>query len=293
MKNKRALILVLLCVAFWALIPVVAKLGQKSLDSHQFLFWSSLVSALLFLMILPFNKKEKGAWTLSFKKWLSATVLGLLGTYIYYLLLYLGYAHAPGMEVLVLQYSWPIFVVILSIIILGEKLSIKKIFSLFLGFVGVIIILTKGAVQNLSFQNIKMELLVVLAAFFFGLFSVLSKRIKIDAVLLVTIYFITATVAASLSMLLFSSFSWPTTEALFPILLNGLLVNGISYLLWIKALKMGEAATLAPFVFLTPLLSSIYLLILFAEPFHSSYLWGMLAVLAAGGLNSFSKGEIN
>ena len=43
----KGTIFVLICVALWALIPVVAKMGQTTLDNHQFLFWSSLVSLLV------------------------------------------------------------------------------------------------------------------------------------------------------------------------------------------------------------------------------------------------------
>lgn len=61
---KPAIILALLCVGLWALIPMVAILGQESLDHHQFLFFSSVVSAaVLWLTVFATGKgRELRLW---------------------------------------------------------------------------------------------------------------------------------------------------------------------------------------------------------------------------------------
>ena len=117
-SKTKAIIYVLICVGLWALIPVVSKLGQTNLDNHQFLFWSSLVSFIAFVIATVAVKQSKTFLTYKSKDWLNAISLGFLGTYLYYILLYFGYANAQGLEVLVIQYSWPIFIVLLSIFIL-------------------------------------------------------------------------------------------------------------------------------------------------------------------------------
>ena len=51
MNNKtKGTMFVLICVALWGLIPVVARMGQSSLDNHQFLFWSSLISFIVLFL---------------------------------------------------------------------------------------------------------------------------------------------------------------------------------------------------------------------------------------------------
>jgi len=69
-------------------------------------------------------------------------------------------------------------------------------------------------------------------------------------------------------------------------LLNGILVNGFSYLFWLIALKSTEASYLAPFVFITPVLSAFYLIVFFDEPIELSYLAGLTAVIIGGIVNS-------
>jgi len=284
-SKSKSVIYVMLCVLLWALIPVVSKLGQSNLDNHQFLFWSSVISFLTFLIIILTQKKGKMILSLSKKDWIHSVVLGLLGTYLYYILLYFGYANAKGIEVLIIQYCWPIFVIILSILILKERLNIRKVISIILGFSGVFLVLTKGNLTAIHLDNLFVDSIVLIAAFVFGLFSVLSKKVKIDSLTLVTIYFLTATVISFLSMISLSEFKLPTQVTFLPIIINGIFVNGISYLFWIGALKIGKASFLAPFVFLTPVISTILLIVFFKEPFETIYLIGMISVILGGLIN--------
>jgi drug/metabolite transporter (DMT)-like permease len=286
MKPKiKAVLYVLICVALWALIPVVSKLGQANLDNHQFLFWSSAVSFLAFIVTTAITKRTKVFLSYRPTDWLKAIALGFLGTYLYYILLYFGYANAQGLEVLVLQYSWPIFIVILSVFILKEKLTFARVMSILLGFAGVFLILTKGNFNGIHFENYSIDILVLVAAFVFGLFSVLSKKVQLEAYTMITVYFLTATVASFFSMLYFSEFSLPTTDAIIPILVNGLFVNGFSYIFWIKALKGAKASFVAPFIFLIPMLSAFYLIVFFGEKLLPIYGLGLLAVILGGMLN--------
>lgn len=289
-SRTKGTLYVLLCVALWALIPVVARMGQVSLDNHQFLFWSSLISFLILgtSVIITGNFKTIKQYT--FKEWLHYLFLGLLGTYIYYLFLYLGYSKASGMEVLVIQYTWPLLIVLLSIFILKEHLNAKKFISILLGFSGVLFVLSKGDFHNIDIKNTSVITLVGAGAFCFALFSVLtkkqSKQTNREPLGVVTVYFLSACVASFISMLSFSEFTTPSAPEYLPILLNGVLVNGFSYVFWFLALKNTEASYLAPFTFITPVLSGIYLLIFFDEPFVIAYGIGLALVIAGGLVNS-------
>jgi drug/metabolite transporter (DMT)-like permease len=286
MKNKRkAVLYTLVCVVLWSLSPVVSKLGQIGLDNHQFLFWSSLISFVALLGVTFTVGKGKEFFNYKVSDLLKVVFLGFLGTYLYYILLYFGYANAQGLEVLALQYSWPIFIVLLSFFILKEKITLKRTSAVLLGFLGVILVLTRGNFTQIHLNNYSVDTLVIIAAFTFGLFSVLSKKVNFEPYTMITIYFLTATIISFASMMWFSDFSLPTKNTFIPILINGLLVNGFSYIFWIKALKNAEASFVAPFVFLTPILAALYLIIFFREPLSIVYGLGLLAVIAGGLLN--------
>ena len=55
-----------------------------------------------------------------------AIFTGFIGAYLCYILLYFGYASASGLEVLILQYSWPLMMVLISIFYLKEKQNLRR-----------------------------------------------------------------------------------------------------------------------------------------------------------------------
>ena len=290
MTNKaKGTFYVLICVCLWGLIPVVARLGQSTLDNHQFLFWSSVVSFLVLFLNAGLSGVLPEIKFYSLKDWFLILVLGLLGTYIYYLFLYLGYAQAKGLEVLVIQYTWPIFIVVFSVFILKEKINIKTFLAILLGFMGVITVITKGEFSQIDVSNPFVISLVAAGAFCFALFSVLSVKIKKSPIVVVSLYFLVAVFASYSSMLYFSEFAKPTLNEWFPILLNGLLINGYSYIFWTKALRLTNASYLAPFTFLAPILSAVYLVLIFDEPFLAVYGVGLIFIVLGGLINSFTK----
>lgn len=289
MKNKtKGTILVLICVLFWGLTPAVAKSGQNHLDNYQLLFWSSLISFVVVFLRTWIGGDLKEFRTFSAKEWLSYSFLGFLGTFLFFLLLYLGYSKSHGMEVLVVQYTWPFQIIIFSTLILKEKLTFKKLMSVGLGFTGVVVVFTHGSLSSLHITNGPVLLLVLLGSASFSIYSVLSKKVTRKPTCLITLYFLVATVASFISMVLISDFAVPAKTDMTAVLLNGILVNGFSFLLWQKALNCVDASYLAPFTFITPALSTMVLVLFY----HEQYFWQQglgIAVIILGGLvNSFS-----
>ena len=278
----------LLCVALWALIPVVAKTGQTRLDNNQFLFWSSLVSSLTLLTITALSGKLGEISKYSKFDWVKLPVLGALGTYVYYLFLYLGYSKSTGMEALAAQYTWPFLIVLFSALILRERFTLRKLVSVALGFGGVMVILAQGDLSKLQAGNFSVIGLVLAGSCCFALFSVLSKPINHEPAGVTSIYFLTALVASFISMSYSSRFALPAKADMLPILANGILVNGISYLIWLRALSLTDASHLAPYTFITPALSAIYLTAFFDEQFLPSYGIGIALIVIGGLVNSLS-----
>mgnify|MGYP005993903609 CR=1 FL=1 len=286
LSNKvQGIIYIALCIFLWSLIPVFAKFAQTSLDHYQYLFFSSVISFLSLLMVSIYNKKTKELFSYSSKTFIALFLLGFLD-FIYYLLLYFGYKEANGLEVLVIQYTWPIFIVLLSLVLLNESLNKNKIISLILGFIAVFLVITKGDISSIDFTNIKVIAYVIIGSFSFALFSVLSKKIKVNLSNAITIFFLTAIIYSYISMSIFSSFVWPSFQEWIYILINGIFLNGISYLFWIKALQKADASFIAPFIFITPILSSIFLILFFDEAIYMIYFLALFLIVLSGLVNS-------
>ncbi len=288
LKANLGMTYIALCIILWSLIPTVAKFAQNGLDHHQYLFYSSIVSFLSIFIVSLFQKNFKEIFTYSKKIFLVLFALGFLD-FLYYLLLYYGYNHANGLEVLVIQYMWPIFIVFLSLVILKENFTKKKLLSLALGFLGVSLVITKGDFTSLDFSQIDVLLIVMLGAIAFALFSVLSKVVKVDATNAVMIYFFSAILYSIITVSTYSTFIMPSSKDWVSIIINGAFINGISYLFWIKGLQLFDASKVAPYLFITPILSAFFLILFFDEEILSIYFVGLFFVVLSGLVNSLKS----
>ena len=285
LQNKTiGLSYALLCVLLWAFIPVVSRFGQLELDNFQFLFWSNILSLVVVCIPAIYLKKIALLKTINVWKQIKLVLLGSIGCAFYYLCLYYGYAHGKGLEVLIIQYSWPLLIVILSGIILKEKLTFISIAASSIGFFGIINVLTEGNISKLYFSNLSTNLVVLIGAFSFALFSVLSKKIQEEEYATTILYFLGGTLLSTISMFFFSDFTLPSPKEMLPVILNGAFINGISYIFWLKALSLIPASIAAILVFLTPVISTFLIIFFFKEPFVWANLVGLIMVLVAGFL---------
>lgn len=280
MKNIRlSLLLATLCVISWSFIPVVARLGQRDLDHFQLLFWSNALSTVV-VSIPMLLRRER--FSMPFSQLWRAAGLGGLGCFLYYALLYYGYAHENTVPVLVTQYSWPVLIVLLSVPLLGERLSWSRLIALGLGFLAIAITITGGDFSRLAVRSPLAIFLVLVAAGCFALFSVLSKRMAFDAMRGTFWFFLFATGFSLLLSMATSGLRIPGRATLIPVLVNGALINGLSYVLWIRALSIGEASRIAPLVFLAPVLAVFWVTLFFNEPFLPVYALGLGLCVASG-----------
>ncbi|EJD6615154.1 DMT family transporter [Providencia rettgeri] len=292
MRQYNYLMFALACVLIWSFIPIVSRLGQAGMDSFQFLFWSNLISAISVVIVaLGSGYKVSKLFILPRNTIKKVFILGFLDC-LFYLLLYYGYSIENGIAVLVIQYSWPLIIILLSVVLLKDKLAGRQIVGIIIGFIAVIITFTKGQITQLHVENPTALLLVFSGAFCFALMSVFSRQYSIDPYISTVWLFIFSTLTSLVLLLLFSEVQLPSKAAFWPTLINGILINGVSYILWFKAMNTGHSAKIASVVFLSPVLSVLWLVLILSDPFEIAYIIGVLLVIISGVLCVGIKGKV-
>ena len=114
--------------------------------------------------------------------------LGLVGIFPYTLLYYLAFSLAPEAagSVNIVNYLWPIWVVILSGPLLGEATRPLAIVAVGVSFAGVVVLIAGGG--SLAAAPVVPYAVAGAGAFFWGLFSVLSKRHSHEPITAVVLY---------------------------------------------------------------------------------------------------------
>ncbi|MDB5991356.1 MAG: hypothetical protein JWQ10_2759 [Herbaspirillum sp.] len=282
--SNKAIIFALSCVISWSLIAVISKVGTADISPLQLLFLSNVLSAIVLGCLVFFLRNDVEHCMAQIKRnAIQTSYLGFLGCFLYYLCLYYGYSKSNAVTVLVVQYLWPILVVLLSPFILGEKRTNKTIFIALLGFAGVVVVASKGETTAANFEDLPTLAIVFTGSLSFALFSVLSKKLNCHALIAALLFFAWASLFSLIAVLFNGGIKLPSsTQAWLGLFVNGMIVNGLSYFWWLRALQLGQVSRIAPLVFLTPILACIWLVLLLDEPFFPSYAIGLILCVAAG-----------
>ncbi len=279
-KTKiRAYVYVILCIVSWALIPVCSKKVLIGMNNFAMLLFSNFISFITLGIYITFEKKWGVLKRYATKDYLYMSFLGILGSFVYYILLYGAFSMATAQEVFIINYLWPVLVVIFAVFILNEQLTPVKIISILISFTGVVIIVTKGNMLSISFGSIKGDIMAFFGAVSFSLFSVLGKRVKYDDTIAVFVYFLAAFIV-SLAFTPFSSIEKVNVSIVVWLVINGVFANGISYIFWFYALKKGNIHIVSNAVYLTPFVALLFISLFLKEKIYTYSLVALTFIIS-------------
>ena len=197
---------------------------------------------------------------------MSTLAVGIGGIFGYHALLFTAFRFAPAVEVNLLQYLWPLLIVVLSPLYLrGYRLALHHVAGSLLGLAGAALVITGGKLK-LESANLPGYLLALGAAFTWSSYSLLTKRVRPFPTGAVGGFCLASGV---LSLGLFALdvvvFGAPvpsiTAKDSASLLLLGLGPMGAAFYTWDAALKRGDSRIIGALAYLTPLLSTLNLVL--------------------------------
>lgn len=258
---------------------VIGKLALKNLDSYQVQFFMFGVATLVFTAIMVHSGKIKDLYKLRFKDYIFLSMYSV-PYFLSFIFTFLAYQKIPASEVVILTYSYPIMITLLASPINGEKLNFVKVCSVFIGLIGMTVIVTKGNLQEFSLSNISGDLLAIGVAITYALFSTLGKKNRIDVNISNYVCILITFILSTVCMFILSKFAVPESSAIIGILWIGIMNGAVSIFLWIRALKIAPAAVVANIAFLVPFISLIFIRIFIGERIIPAQIIGFLIVIA-------------
>lgn len=202
--------------------------------------------------------------------------LGVYGLFAYHFLLFIALRHAPPVEANLVNYLWPLLIVVLAPVLLpGVVLRPAHVLAALLGFGGAALAIAGG--RTLSGTLSWGYLPALASAFIWASYSLLTKRVAPFPTTAIGLF---GLVSGLLSLLCHVLLEPPAALeardwALLAVL--GLGPLGASFYLWDKALKLGDARHIGILSYLTPLASTALLVLVSGRPFTASI--GLATVL--------------
>ena len=154
---KKNYVYALLTIFIWSTMAAIVKLMLFDIPNLQALSISS-VFAFLFLLILNIkNGTIKELKKYKAKDYLIMAGLGFIGLFLYSALYYYGLIELTSQEACIINYLWPLMLVIFSILILKEQLTFLKVAAMLCSFTGIVILSIGGSFssghQSLEFNG--------------------------------------------------------------------------------------------------------------------------------------------
>jgi drug/metabolite transporter (DMT)-like permease len=263
----NATLLALGAIALWA---TLASLGVALAHVPPFL----LCGLALIVGSVP-------AWPLA-RQWrvpMATLALGVYGLFGFHFLLFVALRHAPPVEANLVNYLWPLLIVVLAPLFLPQlRRRPVHVVAALAGFAGAALAILGG--RGVSGDFAWGYLPALGSAFVWASYSLLTRRVPHFPTAVVGLFGLVSGALALLCHVAFEPAAELSARDAALIVATGLGPLGAAFYLWDAALKRGDARRIGLLSYLTPLASTLLLVATTGRPLT---LWiGLAAVLIVG-----------
>ena len=245
----------------------------------------SMAFSIAFIIGLLYLKLRGSSVKVLFTQPLPVWILGIWGLFGYHFLYFVAFRHAPPVEVNLLNYLWPLLIVLLSALFLRERLRWWHLLGTTLALLGTFILLTSGNEIILESGNVLGYAAALGAAVVWSTYSVISRKFRQVPTEMVAGYCGVTAILAFLSHLIFESTVTPQGVEWVIIVAIGLGPVGSAFYVWDHGVKRGDIRVLGVASYIIPLLST-GLLVLFGGAVSSWKIWLACALIVGGAVTA-------
>lgn len=201
----------------------------------------------------------------------AAWATGIVGLFGYHFLYFTALRNAPAAEASMIAYLWPLFIVLGSAMLPGEKLRLVHIAGALIGFAGAVLIVSgrDGGMGEFSVAQRSMGYATALAcAFTWSGYSLISRRFGQVPTDVVTAFCIATSILSAICHLFLETTVWPESAGQWLAVAGlGIFPVGLAFYAWDYGVKNGDIQLLGVASYAAPVLSTLALIAAgFAEP---------------------------
>ena len=262
----------------FSLLAVGARELSGEISIFQSLFSRSVIGVVYISLILYFSKQKFSIHTDKLKLHFSRNIFHFVGQYGWFV----GIGLLPLAEVFALEFTAPIWTLIIAGIFLREKITSQKLIAVIFGLLGVLVI-TKPGIEVVDVASF----IVLGAAVCFAVTLVCTKSLSSSESPVLILFYMSLIQLPIGFVLAISTWTWPTLQQWFWLVIIGFTALSAHYCLS-KAMQYAEVSMVVTVDFLRLPLIALVGVALYAEEFEISLLLGGL-LMVVGNLVSLSK----
>ena len=257
--SGRATAIGFLAIGLWSTLALLTQFAG-AIPPFQLL---SLSFAIAFVVsaVLILRKGRRGRQTLK-QPW-AAWVYSFIGIFAYHALYFFALSAAPAAQVSLINYLWPLLIVLLSALTTGSGFQPRQLLGVLIGFLGIALVIFPDKATSMADGKVLAGYWAAAAcALVWSVYSVLNRRFReVPSDLIGGVCGLVAIAGAAIHVASEPTV-WPTGYQWMAISLLGIGPVGLAFFAWDHATKHGSVSLLGAISYITPLLSTL-LLILF------------------------------
>ncbi|MGJ4959118.1 aromatic amino acid exporter YddG [Bradyrhizobium sp. HKCCYLRH2015] len=276
MSQRTATLIGLTAILMWSLLALLT-VATGTIPAFQLAAMTFAIGGAVGLASLI--RRAAGLQVL--RQPVAAWVVGVGGLFGYHALYFLALRFAPPAEAGLLNYLWPLLIVLFSAFLPGERLAVHHVIGAGIGLVGTALLLLGNGASFAASQLPGLAAAFV-AAFVWAIYSVLSRRLKAVPTDAVAGFCLATSALAALVHVAVERTVWPDGPMQWLAVVGlGIGPVGAAFYAWDIGMKRGDIRVLGAASYATPLLSTAFLIVAgYARP---SATIAVAALLIAGG----------
>lgn len=279
-QQNKAYLFASIAVLMWSTIGSAFKLTLNYLDPLQMLLYATFISSAVLFLIILVQRKLHLFRTTTRKQAIDSAVNSLLNPFLYYIILLYAYDILLAQEAMVLNYTWPVILTILSVFMLHQKIGWKSFLAIMISFTGIFVIATNGRPLELHFSNTTGVGLALGSTIIWALFWVNNVRDKRDEVIKLFFNFAFGFLYVLILTLIMGKFVLPELNAFIGVAYIGLFEMSLAFFFWLKGLRLSATtAKVSNLIFISPVLSLLFIRIFVGEPIQIATVAGLALIL--------------
>ena len=255
--SRNATLAGLLAILLWSSLALLT-VATDGLPPFQVLTIAFAVAGALGLVRA--GLRGKTGWS-ELRQPVSALALSTGALFGYHALYFIALKRAPAVEANLLNYLWPLLIVLFASLLPGVRVRGAQIVGTLLGLVAAIVLVTRGSGIEIQPRYLSGYLAALCAAVIWAAYSVLNRRHAAVPSAAITVACALVAMFGAMAHLGFERSVQPSPLQWGALALMGLGPVGAAFLLWDHGTKHGDIALLGSLSYLAPLLSTLLLVL--------------------------------
>lgn len=275
---KKTYFFAFTAIFFWSTVAVTTKLLLENYNNIQVLWVSVLLAGLFLLLYNLATGKLKKLKEYKVKDYLISTLIGLPGTFFYYMFYYGGTDRLPASQAFIVNYLWPIMSVIFACVILKEKMTLRKAMAILMSFFGVAVV-TGGEFVSVDTNALIGVALCICGAVSYGIFTALNQKFNYEKSVSMMMSYFGAFIFTTIINAVNNDLFVPAPSELLAFVWNGVFTMAIANTVWVLALSSGNTAKVSNLAYITPFASLIWTTIILKEKLNIFFIFGLVIIV--------------